>query len=49
MIVFGGCLALLAAKRFHAVNRAIERGSVDADRGLVRLLVAVLVLLALVD
>jgi putative membrane protein len=37
MIAFGGALALLAAWRFHTVNRQIERGRVSVDRGLVGL------------
>jgi putative membrane protein len=37
MIAFGGALALLAAWRFHTVNRQIERGQVSVDRGLVGL------------
>ena len=38
MIAFGGLLALLAAVRFHKVNRQIELGKVQADRGLVVLI-----------
>lgn len=48
MMAFGGVLSLLAARRFHQVNKAIEAGTIDVDRGLVRLLTAVLVLLALI-
>jgi putative membrane protein len=48
MMAFGGILALLAVYRFHKVNQAIEAGSVGVDRGLVVLITAVLVLLALV-
>jgi putative membrane protein len=45
MIAFGALLTVLAAWRYHVVNRAIEAGLVRADRGLVwlvTLLVAVL-------
>ncbi|HET9795718.1 MAG TPA: DUF202 domain-containing protein [Thermoanaerobaculia bacterium] len=35
MMLFGALLAVLAAWRYHAVNRAIERGVVSADRWLV--------------
>ena len=40
MMTFGGLLSVLAAWRYHVVNRDIERGKVRADRGLV-ILVAV--------
>ncbi|HUO11681.1 MAG TPA: DUF202 domain-containing protein [Caulobacteraceae bacterium] len=46
MIAFGGALALLAAWRFHIVNRQIERGQVSVDRGLVGLISIVMVALA---
>jgi putative membrane protein len=45
MMALGGLLTLLAAWRYHVVNRQIEQGKVTADRGLiifVTLLVAVL-------
>jgi putative membrane protein len=35
MMTFGGLLSVLAAWRYHVVNRDIERGLVRADRGLV--------------
>ena len=35
MMALGGVLAVLAAWRYHVVNRAIEHGTVSADRGLV--------------
>ena len=35
MMAFGGVLVVLAAWHYHAVNRAIERGEVRANRGLV--------------
>jgi putative membrane protein len=38
MIAFGGALSLLAAWRFHVVNRQIDRGKVSVDRGLVVLI-----------
>ena len=47
MMGFGAILALLSLWRFNAVNRAIERGEVRADRGLVMLVTALVVLLAL--
>ena len=45
MMVLGGVLALLAAWRYHAVNRAIEAGNVTADRGLVILVTVMVTLL----
>jgi putative membrane protein len=48
MIAFGGVLTVLAAWRFHVVNRNIERGEVKADRGLVILITALVALLSLV-
>ncbi len=47
MIAFGGALALLAAWRFHVVNRQIERGQVSVDRGVVALVAIVLAALAM--
>ncbi|HTD29083.1 MAG TPA: DUF202 domain-containing protein [Xanthomonadaceae bacterium] len=35
MIGFGGILVVLAAWHYHTLNRAIERGEVRANRGLV--------------
>ncbi len=46
MILFGALLAILAAWRYHVVNRAIERGVVSADRWLVILVTMLLVALA---
>jgi len=48
MIVFGGLLALLAAWRFHAVNRQIDRGRISVDRGLVVLIAIAMTALAVV-
>lgn len=48
MMAFGGVLALLAARRFHIVNKAIETGSVRVDRDLVLLVTGILLLLAMV-
>lgn len=47
MIAFGGALALLAAWRFHVVNRQIERGKVSVDRWLVALISVTMTALAL--
>jgi inner membrane protein YidH len=44
MMILGGALTILAAWRYHVVNRNIEHGKVSADRGLV-VLVAVMVTL----
>lgn len=41
MMAFGGLLTILAAWRYHVVNRAIEKGVVSADRGLIILLALV--------
>ena len=46
MMALGAVLALLAVWRYHVVNRAIEAGHVKADRGLVILVTAFVVLLA---
>ncbi len=35
LVVLGGALALLAAWRYHVVNRANEQGRVKADRALI--------------
>ena len=48
MIAFGGLLALLAAWRFHVVNRQIDRGLVSVDRGLVILIAIAMAVLAVV-
>ena len=42
MMSVGGLLAILAAWRYHVVNRQIEEGKVTADRGLI-ILVTLLV------
>jgi len=47
MMIFGGLLAILAARRYHVVNRAIESGRVSADRDLVYLVTAIVTLLSL--
>jgi len=47
MMVFGGLLAILAARRYHIVNLAIEQGKVSADRVLVFLVTAIVAALAL--
>jgi putative membrane protein len=46
MMILGGLLAVLAAWRYHVVNRDIERGKVSADRGLVILVMAMVALLS---
>jgi inner membrane protein YidH len=48
MMAFGGLLAVLAAWRYHVVNRAIEKGRVSSDRGLVVLVTVAVFLLAAV-
>ena len=45
MMALGGALAVLAAWRYHVVNRAIEHGNVSADRGLVILVTVMVALL----
>lgn len=45
MMALGGGLAVLAAWRYHVVNRAIEHGNVSADRGLVILVTVMVALL----
>ena len=45
MMALGGVLALLAAWRYHVVNRAIESGVVSADRGLIILVTVMVALL----
>jgi putative membrane protein len=47
MIVFGGLLPVLAAWRYHVVNRQIERGWVKADRPLIALVTLLVVALAI--
>ena len=46
MMTFGAMLALLAAWRYHVVNRDIERGKVSADRGLVVLVTTMVAVLS---
>jgi putative membrane protein len=46
MMTFGALLAVLAAWRYHVVNRDIERGKVSADRGLVILVTVMVALLS---
>lgn len=48
MILFGGLLSVLAAWRYHVVNRQIERGEVKADRGLIVLITLLVIVLSLV-
>ena len=48
MIVLGGALALLAAWRFHVVNRQIDLGKVSVDRWLVVLIAIAMGVLAVV-
>ena len=45
MMAFGALLAILAAWRYHVVNRSIEGGAVSADRWLVVLVTILVVLL----
>jgi putative membrane protein len=47
MIGLGGVLVLLAAWRFHVVNRQIAAGRVQVDRGLVVLITVAIAALAL--
>jgi inner membrane protein YidH len=47
MMMFGGLLSVLAAWRYHVVNRDIERGQVTADRGLVILVTVMVALLSI--
>jgi putative membrane protein len=46
MMILGRLLSVLAAWRYHVVNRDIERGKVSADRGLVILVTAMVTLLS---
>lgn len=48
MMAFGGLLALIAGWHYHAVNKAIERGSFHAKLGLVAIVTFAIVLLAVV-
>jgi hypothetical protein len=45
-MVFGGCLSVLAAWRYHVVNKQVEEDRVSADRGLIILVTVVVALLA---
>ena len=47
MMALGGTLAVLAAWHYHLVNLAIERGEVQANRGLIVAVTAGVALLAL--
>lgn len=47
MMAMGGALAILAAWHYHLVNRAIERGEVQANRGLIIAVTVGVALLAL--
>jgi inner membrane protein YidH len=46
MMILGGALTILAAWRYHVVNRNIEHGKVSADRGLVLLVTVMVALLS---
>src|ERR1700684_1398684 len=46
MMALGGALAILAAWHYHLVNRAIERGEVQANRGLIVTVTVAVALLA---
>ena len=46
MMILGGTLTILAAWRYHVVNRNIEHGKVSADRGLVVLVTVMVTLLS---
>ena len=48
MMALGGVLTVLAAWRYHVVNRAIENGVVRADRGLIILVTVMVALLCVV-
>ena len=48
MMALGGLLTVLAAWRYHVVNRQIEQGNVTADRGLIVLVTILVVVLATV-
>ena len=45
-MTFGGLLSVLAAWRYHVVNRDIEHGKVRADRGLVILVTVAMAVLS---
>ena len=46
MMALGALLVVLAAWRYHVVNRQIEHGKVTADRGLIVLVTILVVVLA---
>ncbi len=46
MMTFGAILAVLAAWHYHLVNKAIEEGTVTANRGLIITITAAVVILA---
>lgn len=48
MVLLGGVLSILAAWRYHVVNRQIERGEVKADRGLIILITILVIVLSLI-
>ena len=48
MMAFGSALTLLAAWRYHGINRAIDRGEFQADRGLVVIVTIAVTLLGVV-
>ena len=47
LMVFGASLSVLAAWRYHVVNRQIEEDRVSADRGLIVLVTVAVTVLAL--
>jgi putative membrane protein len=47
MMAIGGIFAALAARRYHRVTRDIEHGKVQADRGLILFVTAIVVVLSL--
>jgi inner membrane protein YidH len=47
LMALGGAIAVLAAWHYHAVNRAIEEDRVEPDRGLIVLITAAVLLIAL--
>jgi len=46
MMALGGVLAVLAAFHYHFVNQSIDRGEVNANRGLIIVVTAAVALLA---
>ena len=49
MMALGGALTLMAAWRYRAINRAIDRGEFQADRGLVTVVTISVALLGVDD